>query len=201
METSNMDNKHPETLQLSPARRRKARFRTKANEKERTKRVTEDWLLESGWKIEKDLSANKTFLCGPLIIEGRLHATDKLCLRGRVAVMGKLECEGNLTLCGSLHCRTAPAVVKNMIVVHTGMIHGDVVANAGAYIDGTCTVLGKLTVTGNLRIRGTLRCKALDLTGTLKRIGSSSRLVVQGEVVINGADSTLERLAGLMRQL
>ncbi|KAI0969216.1 hypothetical protein F4678DRAFT_439749 [Xylaria arbuscula] len=45
------------------------------------------------------------------------------------------------------------------------------------------------------------RCKALNLTGDLKRIGSSSRLVVQGEAVINGVDSTLERLAGQMQQL
>ncbi|KAI0969215.1 hypothetical protein F4678DRAFT_439747 [Xylaria arbuscula] len=117
-----MDSKNLEALHLSPSRRRKARIRTKANEKERTKNVTEDWLLEGGWKIEKELSANKAFLCGPLIVEGRLHATDKLCLRGRVAVMGRFECEGNFTLCGSLHCRNAPAVVKNMIVVYTGMI-------------------------------------------------------------------------------
>lgn len=59
-------------------------------------------MVVEGWTKEKDITANKVFLSGPLIIDGRLHATDKLCLSGDFIVTDKLECEGNFTLSGSV---------------------------------------------------------------------------------------------------
>ncbi|KAI0435085.1 hypothetical protein F5Y09DRAFT_336842 [Xylaria sp. FL1042] len=173
-----------ESPEPEPERKRKRRDRQK--EKETPKEVTTEWLTERGWTVEEeDLTANTAFLAGPTIVMGRLHATDKLCVGGSVAVTGKLECEGNLTLCGSLHCRATPVMVKTMIVVCKGIIHGDVVVNDGVYISGYCRVLGSLTVTGGLKIRGYL----------IERLEKGSRIVVDGERVINGVDRTFNQLA------
>ncbi|KAI3336702.1 hypothetical protein HD806DRAFT_528296 [Xylariaceae sp. AK1471] len=145
-----------------------------------------DELEVQGWTREKDITANKVFLSGQVIIEGRLHATGKLCLKGRFFVTDKLE--------------EKPAVVKNMIVVKTGVIHGDIVVNAGAYIKGICIVNGKLTITGELRLNGTLRCKSLNLTGTIRRYGSNSKIDVEGEKMINGNKTEDAELARLLSE-
>ncbi|KAI1282423.1 hypothetical protein F5Y07DRAFT_395225 [Xylaria sp. FL0933] len=194
--------KRTETGEPPDERERKRRDRQKAQkEKEMPRVVTREWLTEHGWRIEEaDLSANKAFLSGLVIVKGRLHATDKLCVKGRVAVTEKLECEGNLTLCGSLHCRATPAMVKTMIVVCKGIIHGDVVVNAGVHISGSCRVFGTLTVTGDLNIRGYLRCKSLFLTGQVKKLGTNTRLKVDDERVENGVDLAFNELAGSLRQ-
>ncbi|KAI0816791.1 hypothetical protein GGR55DRAFT_253971 [Xylaria sp. FL0064] len=202
MNTVTGKRKRTETGEPSDERECKRRERQKAQKEKETPRVvTREWLTEHGWRIEEaDLSANKAFLSGLVIVKGRLHATDKLCVKGRVVVTEKLECEGNLTLCGSLHCRATPAIVKTMIVVCKGIIHGDVVVNAGVYISGACRVLGTLTVTGDLNIRGYLRCKSLFLTGEVKRLGTNTRLKVDDERVENGVDLAFNELAGSLRQ-
>ncbi|KAI0907958.1 hypothetical protein F4824DRAFT_494357 [Ustulina deusta] len=193
MDATNIDDKHSEIQKSSKRGRNSSTKKRTATQEESIK-----WLVDKGWTKEKDLSANKVFLCRQIIVEGRLHATDKLCVCGKVIVTGKLECEGNFTLRGTVQCWNKPATVNNMIITRTGAIDGDVMVKAGVYIHGTCTVNGTLTVTGNLKIRGTLRCTSLNLTGNLEKIGQGSKLIVDRDSVINGVDPAFDRLASLL---
>ncbi|KAI0876080.1 hypothetical protein GGS24DRAFT_258457 [Hypoxylon argillaceum] len=180
-----------------PSKKRPSRAKKKGKEK-RTDPIAK--LVDRGWAKEGDISANTVFVPGPMVIQGRLHATDKLCLRGDFVVTNRLECEGTFTLCGELSCWDKPAVVKNMVIYKKGTINGDVVVNSGAFIKGKCRIHGNLTVTGLIRIDGTLTCKSLDLTGTIERFGNRSELIVEGDSVINREDSALTRLARLLTQ-
>ncbi|KAI0542266.1 hypothetical protein GGR58DRAFT_302026 [Xylaria digitata] len=192
MDTVKNDEKQIGT-QRSSQRRRSSSTNKRIEEKEGVDRVVQ--LEAGGWTRAKSLSANKVFLSGLLIVEGRLHATDKLCLCGDFHVTDKLECEGNFTLRGTVECRNKPAVVNNMIIIERGHIYGDVVVKSGAYIKGHCIITGKLTVDGNLRINGMLRCGSLTMAGTPQVMGRGSRLHVEGEKIVNGVDLAFARLA------
>jgi hypothetical protein len=82
--------------------RHKLRIMNEINDKNNDERV--NMLEVEGWKREKGIDENKIFHSGPAIIEGSLHATDKMCLYGCFFITGKIECEGNFTLCGSVEC-------------------------------------------------------------------------------------------------
>lgn len=84
-----------------PSKKRPSRAKKKGKEK-KTDPIAK--LVDRGWAKEGDISANTVFVPGPMVIQGRLHATDKLCLRGDFVVTNRLECEGTFTLCGELSC-------------------------------------------------------------------------------------------------
>ncbi|KAJ8124226.1 hypothetical protein O1611_g9416 [Lasiodiplodia mahajangana] len=191
---------HPPTQRPFRSRRRSRASKKEAEEEEDEQLDHLSQLVAQGWKREDSLMANKVFLCGPLIVQGRLYATDKLCMRGDFLVTGKLECEGTLTLHGSIACREKPIIVKNLVVLNQGGITGNVVVTAGAFIKGKCTINGKLTVTGTVRISGTLRCKDLNLTGKAEGFGYKPEFIVEGNSVINGKDTLCDKLARLLRE-
>ncbi|TGJ87716.1 hypothetical protein E0Z10_g1032 [Xylaria hypoxylon] len=197
METVKNYGKHV-GVQRSSKRRRSLSTKKRAEEYEGIDRLGQ--LVANGWSREKNMSANKLFLSGQLIIEGRLHATDKLCLCGDFAVTNKLECEGNFTLQGSVECLDKPALVNNMIIITTGILRGDVVVKTGAYINGNCTVTGTLRVNGTLKINGTLRCKSLNMTGNIQVSGRGSKLIVEDERVVNGVDLAFAQLARSLQE-
>ncbi|KAI1170743.1 hypothetical protein F4777DRAFT_101927 [Nemania sp. FL0916] len=152
-------------------------------------------LLDQKWAKEENLSANKAFISGPLVVEGRLHATHKLCLRGNFLVMNKLECEGNFTLNGVVECLKNPVTVKNMVVIGDGIIRGDVVVRGGLYVKGSCIIVGKLTVAGNLRVCGYLKCASIHHTGELKTTGVGTRIAVTG---VGGIEEEIRILSSLL---
>ncbi|KAJ8120159.1 hypothetical protein ONZ43_g3066 [Nemania bipapillata] len=157
-------------------------------------------LVNQGWAKKANLSANTVFVCGPMVVKGRLHATDKLCLCGDFVVTNRLECEGTFTLCGVLSCWDKPAIAKNMVIPGHGTIFGDVVVTSGVFVKGKCTIYGKLTVTGIVRIEGTLKCKSLELTGVIKKFGQSSEVIIEGVSVINREDSVSAELLRLFHE-
>ncbi|KAI1126678.1 hypothetical protein F5Y10DRAFT_266881 [Nemania abortiva] len=197
MDETNNDGNHTQSQQPS---RQKRRPRAKKAEKKKDAPDPIGRLVAKGWTTEDNISANKVFLPGRMLVKGRLHATDKLCLRGDYVVGSRLECEGTFTLFGSLSCWDKPAVVKNMVVINHGTIHGDVVVTAGAYIKGKCTINGKLTVRGTVRICGTLKCKSFDLAGSLEKLGLRSQLIIEGHSVINRVDTLEVQLVRLLRE-
>lgn len=103
MDTLNSDINNATTQQPSK-KRRNSRAKKKHQEEEEEVDPVEK-LVAHGWARKDNVSANKVFLCGPLVVSGRLHATDKLCLRGDFHVTDKVECEGNFTLFGTITCR------------------------------------------------------------------------------------------------
>ncbi|GAP86481.1 hypothetical protein SAMD00023353_1900950 [Rosellinia necatrix] len=146
-------------------------------------------LVANGWSREKAIMADKIFLCSCVVVEGRVHATNKLCLCGKLVATEGLECGGNFTLCGKLGCWGKPIVVKNMIVMTQGVIYGDMMATAGVYIHGECSVKGTLTVTGPLKIKGSLRCSVLNLTGPIT-VYKGPGIFTSSGGRINGTDIT-----------
>ncbi|KAI1755422.1 hypothetical protein F4782DRAFT_404645 [Xylaria castorea] len=187
--------------QRSPKQRRRSRARKKKPEQEGEggKELNDvEKLVAKGWTKEKDITANKVFLSGLVLAEGRLHATDKLCLRGDFIVTDRLECEGNFTLSGSVWLWNKPAMVKNMIILTRGFIRGDVIVSTGAYIKGQCTITGKLTVTGTLRLNGTLKCKRLSTTSPIEKIGRKSKVIVEEEDATKGEDAIAAELVRLL---
>ncbi|KAI0118786.1 hypothetical protein GGR51DRAFT_497638 [Nemania sp. FL0031] len=191
--------------QPSTQRPPRSRRRSRAGKKDEQEEVEQELdplsrLVAKGWSKEDNLMADKIFLCGPLIVKGRLYATDKLCLRGDFVVTDRLECKGTLTLHGGLSCWNNPAVVKNLVVIDLGVINGNVVVTSGAFIKGKCTINGKLTITGVIRVTGTLKCKDLDLTGHIEGFGDKPQVIVEGSSVVNGKDSLSDKLVRLLRE-
>lgn len=84
----------------------KMRRSSRADQKPQEEEVKEvhhvKQLIAHGWRPKDDVSANTVFLFGPVVVCGRLHATDKLCLRGVFYIVGGVWCEGNFTLYGTV---------------------------------------------------------------------------------------------------
>ncbi|KAI0456122.1 hypothetical protein F5B21DRAFT_468793 [Xylaria acuta] len=198
MATFKDSSNHPGT-QRSSGQHRRSRAKKKRPEQGGEEEPNEvEKLLAKGWTKKKNITANKVFLSGQLIIEGLLHATDKLCLHGDFVVTDKLECEGNFTLSGTVWLWNKPAMVKNMIILTHGTIHGDVIVSAGAYIKGQCTITGKLTVTGTLRLNGTLKCKRLSTTSPIEKFGLKSKVIVEEEDESKSEDAIAAELVRLL---
>ncbi|KAI1369204.1 hypothetical protein F5Y08DRAFT_335043 [Xylaria arbuscula] len=171
------------------------------NQRISKQRTEEEVLAGSGWTTFNDTTANKIFMPGWLYFKGLLHATDKLCVCGTIVVNGKLECEGNFSLYkGAVQCRYHPAIVKNLIVCDHGYIVGDLKVNNFACINGAFTVTGALTVHGEIRLKGVLRCGSLILNGTFSRASRDSRVIVEGQRIINGMDPSLHLGARRLQQ-
>ncbi|KAJ2973788.1 hypothetical protein NUW58_g8849 [Xylaria curta] len=156
-------------------------------------------LVEEGWMQVQSMSANTVFLCSQIIINGRLHATHKMCLCGDFVITDGLECEGNLTLNGTVECRLLefrgkPALAKNLIVIDRGVIHGDVVVSSSAYIKATCIISGTLTVMGDFKLHGYLKCKTLKVAGTVTKIASGTR-VLEEQKSAASVDADIAKLA------
>ncbi|TRX94508.1 hypothetical protein FHL15_004663 [Xylaria flabelliformis] len=203
MDTSkNNDNKSGTTQQQSSKPRRPSRAKKKKPEQEGEgeEELNEvERLVAKGWTKGNNITANKVFLSGQVIVEGLLHATDKLCLRGDFIVTEKLECEGNFTLSGDLWLWGGTAMVKNMIILKRTVIRGDVTVSTGAYIKGQCTIIGKLTVTGTLRLSGTLKCKRLSTTGPIRKYGRRPpKVIVEEEDTTKGEDVIAAELVHLL---
>ncbi|KAI1742210.1 hypothetical protein F4680DRAFT_446277 [Xylaria scruposa] len=204
MDTSKNNDNNSGTQQSSNSRRR-SRAKKKKPEQEGWGEEEEEELNEverlvaKGWTKGKNVTANKVFLSGQVIVDGLLHATDKLCLSGDFIVTEKLECEGNFTLSGNLWLWGGPAMVKNMIILKRTVIHGDVNVSTGAYIKGQCTIIGKLTVTGTLRLNGTLKCKHLSTTSPIQEFGRRQpKIIVEKEDITKGEDVIAAELVHLL---
>ncbi|KAI0439601.1 hypothetical protein F4803DRAFT_32378 [Xylaria telfairii] len=190
---------HAGSLQSSKQKRRSRAKKNRLEEDGEKVAKEIERMMARGWTKEKDITANKVFLSGPLIVDGRLHATDKLCLSGDFIVTNKLECEGNFTLSGCVQLGGKPAMVKNMMILNRGTIYGDVVVSAGVYIKGQCTINGKLTIAGTFKLNGTLECEQLITSQPVEKCGKRKfSVTVKEEDTTKSEDDIAAELVRLL---